>query len=147
MQINAYAKKTNLSAKTIRYYEEVGLLPPPKRQDNGYRDYDSHDISGARFVVGARGLDFPSMISRRSWPCVNGVKRLAGLCWTCCWKRPMKSANESRIFSAWRLSYANFTALAKPFQLMALTAKSASVIWSAKGRQCRNPLLGGKSAH
>lgn len=53
-----FAQQTNLSPKTIRYYEEIGLLPPPKRLDNGYRDYDETDVARARFVAGARHLDF-----------------------------------------------------------------------------------------
>jgi DNA-binding transcriptional MerR regulator len=77
MQINAYAQETNLSAKTIRYYEEVGLLPPAKRLDNGYRDYDDRDVARARFVSGARSLDFSiddikeilALRDRREAPC------------------------------------------------------------------------------
>lgn len=57
MQINTFAKKTNLAAKTIRYYEEIGLLPPPKRLENGYRTYDETDIERAKLVAGARRLD------------------------------------------------------------------------------------------
>ena len=57
MQINTFAQKTNLAAKTIRYYEEIGLLPPPKRLENGYRFYDEKDIERARLVAGARRLD------------------------------------------------------------------------------------------
>jgi MerR family transcriptional regulator, copper efflux regulator len=77
MQINAYAKRANLSARTIRYYEEIGLLPPPERLDNGYRDYDGRDIARARFVAGARSLDFSiddikeilALRERREAPC------------------------------------------------------------------------------
>ncbi len=77
MRINVYARSTNLSAKAIRYYEEVGLLPPPNRLDNGYRDYDSGDIARARFVAGARSLDFSiddireilALRERREAPC------------------------------------------------------------------------------
>ena len=58
MRINQFAQLTNLSAKTIRYYEDIGLLPPPQRLDNGYRDYDETDVDKARFVAGARTLDF-----------------------------------------------------------------------------------------
>ena len=57
MQINTFAQKTNLTAKTIRYYEEIGLLPPPKRLENGYRTYDETDTERARLVAGARHLD------------------------------------------------------------------------------------------
>ncbi len=58
MQIKTFAQITGLPAKTIRYYEEVGLLPPPRRRENGYREYDERDVSRARFVAGARRLDF-----------------------------------------------------------------------------------------
>ena len=57
MQINTFAQKTYLAAKTIRYYEGIGLLPPPKRLENGYRTYDETDIERARLVAGARRLD------------------------------------------------------------------------------------------
>ena len=58
MRIKEFAQVTNLPAKTIRYYEDIGLLTPPKRLDNGYRDYDEADVDRARFVAGARSLDF-----------------------------------------------------------------------------------------
>jgi len=58
MQMKTFAQRTKLSPKTIRYYEEIGLLPPPTRLDNGYRDYNETDVVRARFVDGARILDF-----------------------------------------------------------------------------------------
>lgn len=57
MQIGAAAKATELPAKTIRYYEEIGLVRPG-RTDNGYRDYDDNDVHRLRFVQRARGLGF-----------------------------------------------------------------------------------------
>ena len=57
MQIQEFSGQTNLPAKTIRYYEEIGLLPPPGRLENGYRDYDEVGVARARLVAGAR-LDF-----------------------------------------------------------------------------------------
>ena len=58
MQIKAFAQQTKLSAKTIRYYEEIGLLPSPNRLENGYRDYDGEDVARAKLVAGARYLNF-----------------------------------------------------------------------------------------
>mgnify|MGYP002622829640 FL=1 len=58
MQMKTFAQQTNLPPKTIRYYEEVGLLPPPQRLENGYRDYNEADVVRARLVAGARRLDF-----------------------------------------------------------------------------------------
>ncbi len=58
MQIKEFARQTGLPAKTIRYYEEIGILPQPRRLGNGYRIYSESDISRARLVAGARALDF-----------------------------------------------------------------------------------------
>ena len=58
MQIKELSDNTGLQDKTIRYYEEVGVLPPPKRLPNGYRDYGEADVERARFVAGLRRLDF-----------------------------------------------------------------------------------------
>jgi len=58
MQIKELSRRTGLQDKTIRYYEEIGVLPPPKRLPNGYRDYDESDVERVRFVMGMRRLDF-----------------------------------------------------------------------------------------
>jgi DNA-binding transcriptional MerR regulator len=58
MQISELAERTNVPAKTIRYYEEMGLLPPPTRKPNGYREYREVDVDRLRLVAGARRLDF-----------------------------------------------------------------------------------------
>mgnify|MGYP001549971814 FL=1 len=58
MLIKQYSELTNLPSKSIRYYEDIGLLPEPNRLDNGYRDYDAADVERARFVAGARSLNF-----------------------------------------------------------------------------------------
>jgi MerR family copper efflux transcriptional regulator len=59
MNIGAVAKATGISAKTIRYYESIGLTPRPERRENGYRDYGANDVATLRFVQRARGLGFP----------------------------------------------------------------------------------------
>ena len=58
MNIGAAAERSGLPPKTIRFYEEVGLVRPAKRQDNRYRDYDETDIHRLRFIQRARGLGF-----------------------------------------------------------------------------------------
>lgn len=65
MQIRELSQRTGLPAKTIRYYEEIGLLPPPKRLDNSYRDYSEADVARTRLVAGARRLDL-SLYSQRA---------------------------------------------------------------------------------
>ena len=44
--------------KTIRYYEQIGLLPPARRAENGYRLYDEADANRLRFIKNARALGF-----------------------------------------------------------------------------------------
>jgi DNA-binding transcriptional MerR regulator len=44
MQIREFAENTGVPAKTVRYYESIGLLPPPARQPNGYRRYRHADV-------------------------------------------------------------------------------------------------------
>jgi DNA-binding transcriptional MerR regulator len=58
MEIRDLSEKTGVPAKTIRYYEEIALLPPPNRKPNGYRDYSETDIERLKLVSGARRLDF-----------------------------------------------------------------------------------------
>ena len=57
MNIKEVAQRSGLPAKTIRYYEEIGLIQPA-RADNGYRDYSADDIHRLAFLRRARGLGF-----------------------------------------------------------------------------------------
>ena len=50
MQIGELAKLSNTSAKTIRFYEDSGLLPPPARTPSGYRDYGPEVVERIRFI-------------------------------------------------------------------------------------------------
>ena len=50
MQIGELAKLTNTSTKTIRFYEDSGLLPPPARSASGYRDYGPEIVDRLRFI-------------------------------------------------------------------------------------------------
>ncbi len=57
-QIGELSAQTGISSKAIRYYEEIGLLPPAKRADNDYRIYDEQDVERLGFIRRARSLDF-----------------------------------------------------------------------------------------
>lgn len=57
MNIGTAARRSGLPAKTIRYYDEIGLLTT-RRAANGYRDYGEDDVHKLHFVRRARSLGF-----------------------------------------------------------------------------------------
>ncbi|MDO4906017.1 MAG: Cu(I)-responsive transcriptional regulator [Lautropia sp.] len=58
MNIGEAARATGLSAKMIRYYEQIGLIPPAGRTDSGYRAYSKTDIDRLHFIRRSRDLGF-----------------------------------------------------------------------------------------
>lgn len=59
MNIGEAARRSGLPAKTIRYYEAIGLVVPRARAANGYRAYGEQDVHLLQFVARARSLGFP----------------------------------------------------------------------------------------
>ena len=55
--IGRLAEVTGVPTKTIRYYEESGILPPPRRNDSRYRVYSKKDVRRLELVRRARLLD------------------------------------------------------------------------------------------
>lgn len=58
MNIGEAAARSGVTAKTIRYYESIGLLPSAARRTNNYRDYSDTEVATLRFIARARGLGF-----------------------------------------------------------------------------------------
>ncbi|PQA39058.1 Cu(I)-responsive transcriptional regulator [Amnimonas aquatica] len=79
MNIGAAARATGLSAKMIRYYEDIGLLPASPRTASGYRHYSQADLDSLRFVRHARELGFP----------IDSIRGLMSL-----WQDPTRSSAD-----------------------------------------------------
>ncbi|MDA8359092.1 MAG: heavy metal-responsive transcriptional regulator [Actinomycetota bacterium] len=58
MRIGEVAESVGVNPKTIRYYEDIGLLPDPERTPAGYRNYTTADVDRLVFVKTARRLGF-----------------------------------------------------------------------------------------
>ena len=65
MQIGELGRRAGVAAKTIRYYEEIGLLEEPARSANGYRDYGDDAVDRLGFIRDAQatGLSLSEIAS------------------------------------------------------------------------------------
>lgn len=59
MKIGVLAKRTRTNAPTIRYYEQIGLLPPASRREGGQRRYSEQDVKRLTFIRRCREFGFP----------------------------------------------------------------------------------------
>ena len=58
MNIGQASKASGVSAKMIRYYDEIGLVRPSARTESNYREYDDKELNELRFIRRARSLGF-----------------------------------------------------------------------------------------
>ncbi len=56
--INDISKQLDMNTKTIRFYEDIGLIPKAKRNESNYRVYTNKDIERISFVKKSRSLGF-----------------------------------------------------------------------------------------
>ena len=58
MKIGQFAISVGTNASTVRYYEQMGLLPPPKRIGGSQRSFGEADVARLRFILHCRALGF-----------------------------------------------------------------------------------------
>ena len=79
MKIGDVAKQAGLDVKTIRYYENIGLVDSPPRSENGYRDYSERGVQQLTFLRHARQFGFS----------INECRELLAL-----WANPHRRSSE-----------------------------------------------------
>jgi DNA-binding transcriptional MerR regulator len=77
LTIGQLAKATGVTAKTIRYYEQVGVLPPSTRTRAGYRRYDQRGIERLVLIRRARALGLSLQHLKALAAALNGGPRPA----------------------------------------------------------------------
>lgn len=79
MNIGEASKMSGVSAKMIRHYEGLGLIPKAPRSDGGYRFYGEKEIHMLRFIKRSRDFGFS----------MDEIKKLLGL-----WRNKKRSSSE-----------------------------------------------------
>ncbi len=79
MNIGEAAKASGVSAKMLRYYESIDVIPPPERTEAGYRTYGADEVETLKFIRRARYFGIP----------MAQVKLLIGL-----WRNKLRPSRE-----------------------------------------------------
>lgn len=79
MNIGGAAENSGVSAKMIRHYEQIGLIPAARRTGGGYRTYAANDVHTLRFIRQARSLGFS----------ISQIRDLLSL-----WRNPRRSSSK-----------------------------------------------------
>jgi arsenate reductase len=73
MNISTFARRVGISPSGVRWYESTGIVPPPRRRANGYRDYTDADCSRLRLILALRRLGIrPEEAGRLAARCLDG---------------------------------------------------------------------------
>ena len=77
LTVGQVARATGVPARTIRYYEQVGVLQPPMRSAVGYRQYTERSLHRLRFIRRARALGLPLHQLKTLAAALDGGPRVA----------------------------------------------------------------------
>lgn len=58
MYVTEIARRSGVSADTVRYYSKIGMLKPGTNENNGYHTYGNRDVRRLRFIRAAKALGF-----------------------------------------------------------------------------------------
>ncbi|MBY0295439.1 MAG: helix-turn-helix domain-containing protein [Methylobacterium sp.] len=86
LAIGALSQRTGVNIETVRYYERIGLLPPPARSEGGHRLYGGGHLMRLNFVRRARDLGFTldeirallELAEKRDRPCAEAREVATG---------------------------------------------------------------------
>lgn len=90
MNIGEAARASEVSAKMIRHYEGIGLLPPASRTEAGYRQYGDKDVRTLQFIRRSRDLGFS----------LEEIRSLLGL-----WQDRTRSSREVKALARQHLDF------------------------------------------
>jgi arsenate reductase (thioredoxin) len=80
VNISTFARRVGISPSGVRWYEAAGILPPPQRRSNGYREYTEADCSRLGMVLALRRLGLtPREAGRLAESCLEGSAADRGL--------------------------------------------------------------------
>ncbi|WP_100642489.1 MerR family transcriptional regulator [Alteromonas facilis] len=74
MKASDVAKLSGIAKDTLRYYEKIGLITPPVRRNNGYRDYAETTLEELRFIKMAQSVGFTLQEIKPAIPFVKAPK-------------------------------------------------------------------------
>ncbi|MBS0294043.1 MAG: Cu(I)-responsive transcriptional regulator [Proteobacteria bacterium] len=106
--IGTAAARAGVSARMVRHYEGLGLLPPVARTDSGYRQYTEADVHTLRFIRRARDLGFS----------MEEIAQLLGL-----WQDKARASSQVK-----QIAQAHITSLAERIAAMQAMQRSLQAL-------------------
>ena len=138
LRISQLANVTGVAAKTIRYYEQIGVLPRPSRTAAGYRQYDPQGVERLRFVRRARALGLSLRHLKTLTATLDGGRRSA--------MRPRLLALVREQLSAVRQQMTDLKILRQELERLAQRLVTSPRAKGADGCRCLDTAAGARDA-